>query len=264
MSSGPDLFVVCKHCQAEVSPYITECPYCGKRLRKRAQLDRPGRGPGTGRSSPGLHLGRLRPGEIPGIRPDRHPYASGTIVGVSALVTLLPLAGVFVADRAVIAGPLGTDWWRAITANFVYGDLASPFASTSPFASSCYALAALLLVAVFGTALERRHGPLLVVALFLVAGAAGMATVAVIEPAPLAAGGNAGALALLCAWAVPDLLVRRGGGEGEADGLGLLALFSLVMLMPLATELADPLAGVVGGLVGLAAGLGLTRIARAS
>ena len=26
MSSGPDLFVVCKNCRAEVSPYITECP----------------------------------------------------------------------------------------------------------------------------------------------------------------------------------------------------------------------------------------------
>ena len=31
-----DLNVVCKHCGAEVSPYITECPYCGQRLRKRA------------------------------------------------------------------------------------------------------------------------------------------------------------------------------------------------------------------------------------
>ena len=31
-----DLNVVCKHCGSEVSPYITECPYCGQRLRKRA------------------------------------------------------------------------------------------------------------------------------------------------------------------------------------------------------------------------------------
>jgi len=42
--SGPDLFVVCKSCGSEVSPYITECPYCGSRLRKRApKLDRPER-----------------------------------------------------------------------------------------------------------------------------------------------------------------------------------------------------------------------------
>ncbi|MBA3747770.1 MAG: hypothetical protein H0W96_09830, partial [Solirubrobacterales bacterium] len=40
--SQPDLFVVCKNCQAEVSPYITECPYCGTRLRKRApKIERP-------------------------------------------------------------------------------------------------------------------------------------------------------------------------------------------------------------------------------
>ena len=36
MSSRADLFVVCKQCGSEVSPYITECPYCGHRLRRRA------------------------------------------------------------------------------------------------------------------------------------------------------------------------------------------------------------------------------------
>ncbi|MBA2763964.1 MAG: zinc-ribbon domain-containing protein [Thermoleophilaceae bacterium] len=34
--SSPDLFVVCKNCGSEVSPYVTECPYCGQRVRKRA------------------------------------------------------------------------------------------------------------------------------------------------------------------------------------------------------------------------------------
>ena len=45
MSTGdPELFVVCKSCGSEVSPYITECPYCGNRLRKRApKIDREGR-----------------------------------------------------------------------------------------------------------------------------------------------------------------------------------------------------------------------------
>ena len=39
---GADLFVICKKCGSEVSPYVTECPYCGTRLRKRApKLDRP-------------------------------------------------------------------------------------------------------------------------------------------------------------------------------------------------------------------------------
>ena len=34
--SETELNVVCKSCGAEVSPYVTECPYCGARLRKRA------------------------------------------------------------------------------------------------------------------------------------------------------------------------------------------------------------------------------------
>ena len=41
--SQPDLFVVCRNCGSEVSPYVTECPYCGQRVRKRApKLDRSG------------------------------------------------------------------------------------------------------------------------------------------------------------------------------------------------------------------------------
>ena len=34
---------MCKNCGSEVSPYITECPYCGTRLRKRApKIERDG------------------------------------------------------------------------------------------------------------------------------------------------------------------------------------------------------------------------------
>ena len=41
--SAPELSVVCRNCGSEVSPYVTECPYCGQRLRKRApKLQREG------------------------------------------------------------------------------------------------------------------------------------------------------------------------------------------------------------------------------
>ncbi len=44
MASSPDLFVVCKNCGSQVSPYVTECPYCGNRIRKRApKIERPRR-----------------------------------------------------------------------------------------------------------------------------------------------------------------------------------------------------------------------------
>ena len=41
--SETELRVICKNCGSEVSPYVTECPYCGARLRKRApKLERRG------------------------------------------------------------------------------------------------------------------------------------------------------------------------------------------------------------------------------
>ena len=90
MASGPDLFVVCKKCGSEVSPYITECPYCGTRLRKRApKLERGGvpKEPKAARRRRPT-LGRLRPGEIPGIRGDRRPYATILLVLTSIVVSI--------------------------------------------------------------------------------------------------------------------------------------------------------------------------------
>src|SRR5580693_6486817 len=83
MPSGADLFVVCKKCGSEVSPYITECPYCGHRLRRRApKLPRDRlRHPSSGlrRTS----LSRLRRGELDGVRSDSLPYASVALVAAS-------------------------------------------------------------------------------------------------------------------------------------------------------------------------------------
>src|SRR5436305_14243091 len=88
MSSGADLCVVCKTCGSEVSPYITECPYCGSRLRKRApKLDRGGGPRGrrflrAPRQRPSL--GRLRPGQLPGLRAESRPYVALAAVIVSS------------------------------------------------------------------------------------------------------------------------------------------------------------------------------------
>src|SRR2546427_8114560 len=116
MSSGPDLSLVCKSCGAEVSPYITECPYCGARVQKRApKLDRGGvpRAPKRSRSRP--HLPRLRPGEIPGIRPDRRPWASWLLVLGTVLVTV-GIKSALLSLPDFWYGPAGaTDPWRAAT-----------------------------------------------------------------------------------------------------------------------------------------------------
>src|SRR3954462_7295994 len=100
MSSGPDLYLVCKSCGAEVSPYITECPYCGTRIQKRApKLDRGGvpRGARKARSRP--QLPRLRPGEIPGLRADRRTWAAWLLALISVIVTVGIKSGLLHLDN---------------------------------------------------------------------------------------------------------------------------------------------------------------------
>jgi membrane associated rhomboid family serine protease len=246
MASGPDLFVVCKSCGSEVSPYITECPYCGTRLRKRApKLDRGGSPKPPRRSRP--RLAPLRRGEIPGIRPDRRPYATMLLVVASIVVTLLARAGWDPMLDLVLAGPLEGDWWRPITTLFVYG-------------STGYQVAALATIAIFGILLERRHGwwaPLLV---FFVGGAAGMWLVTGVDELSVAVGANGAALAMVAAWAMRDVLGRRKGREDDADLLGVLAIAALLVLLPVATEDAHALAGVGGGIAGIIMGIGLARL----
>ena len=249
--SSPDLFVVCKNCGSEVSPYITECPYCGQRLRKRApkiERDEHGAGrPKERRQRP--TLGRLRPGEMPGIKIDRddRPVVSIALV-VLGLVGLLALAVVDQSDVAV-AGPVDGEWWRVLTTPFAY-------------VNTWYQLACLATVAIFGALLEQRHGHVAVLVLWLLAASGGAAVAAVAVADPLVLGGNGGALGLLAAWAVPAVLARRAnGGQDDADLLGVLVFGLVLAAMPLALDTgADPVAGTVGGLVGIAAGFGLARV----
>src|SRR5215813_3465129 len=113
MSSGPDLYLVCKSCGAEVSPYITECPYCGTRIQKRApKLDRGGVPRATRRARSRPQLPRLRPGEIPGIRADRRAFMVWIIVLASVLVTVGIKSGLLsISDFELAAW--ADDPWRA-------------------------------------------------------------------------------------------------------------------------------------------------------
>src|SRR4051794_25026893 len=128
MARGADLFVVCKNCGSEVSPYVTECPYCGQRVRKRApKIERPGaRQPGSAsraaRTQRVPRLSRLRPGEIPGLTADvtAPPWATIVLVAASFAVYLLAAAGAITAFDLVLQGPLGDEpSWHIFTAPFV-------------------------------------------------------------------------------------------------------------------------------------------------
>jgi membrane associated rhomboid family serine protease len=248
MASGPDLFVVCKSCGSEVSPYITECPYCGTRLRKRApKLDRGGvpKPPKAARRRPSL--GRLRPGEMPGIRGDRRPWVTILLVLGALVVTIGVRAAAWGLDELALSADTTDELWRTVTTLFVYGQTG-------------YEVVALTAVFLFGWLLERRHGfwaPLLV---FFAAGAGGMFAAIAVEDFGFAVGANGAALGLLGAWAVRDLLGRRRGLEDDSDLLGVLAIAAVLVLLPVASEEASAVAGLAGGLIGLVLGLGLARL----
>ena len=248
MSPGADLFVVCKQCGAEVSPYITECPYCGTRLRRRApRLPREGGPTPPGRRRAPVALSRLRAGEIPGIRPDSPPYATAALVLGSIGVWIAWRGGFVSFYDLIVDGPLGGHGWRLVTSQFAY-------------ASGLYQFATLVAVALFGWLLERRHGHVLVIVLFLAGGVGGALVDVAIHQAPLVSGGNGGALALLCTWAAPDLRAARRRMHYESDLLGTAFFAAVLLAMPLARVEASWAEGVVGSLVGLAAGPGLARL----
>ena len=247
-TGGPDLFVICKSCGSEVSPYITECPYCGNRLRKRApKIDKDGRvAERRRRRPPSVVLPRLRRGEIPGIRPESRPYAAMALVAAGMVGSLLWRTGLINPHDIAIFGKPGTHWWRLLSAPFFYHDTAYPFVT-------------LVTIMLFGWLLERRHGAVPVLALFLIGGVGGIAAATAAYPYPEVWGGSGAALALIAAWAIPDLLAIRRGEEVEGDLIGVATIAVIVALLPVAVDGASWVAAGVGILAGLLLGFPLAR-----
>ncbi|MEA2331291.1 MAG: hypothetical protein QOH58_1429 [Thermoleophilaceae bacterium] len=257
--SQPDLFVVCRNCGSEVSPYVTECPYCGQRVRKRApKLDRTGGEPQPKRRRRPT-LPRLRAEEIAGIAPDTRPYATLGLVVLCLLSALLWQADHNV-DLGYLRVPVAEDVWRFFAAPFLFGDKIG------------YAFVSLVAVGIFGTLLERRFGPLPVVVVFVLSGAAGMALVALVETPPLFVdskafavfGANGSALGLLCAWLVDDRMAARRGEERENDLLGVYVVAIALVLLSLAVQQANVGVAVGGAATGALLGLLLPMFTRKS
>ena len=243
--SQPDLFVVCKNCGSEVSPYVTECPYCGQRVRKRApKIDRgddaevkPKRRRRTS------SLGRIRRGEIPGIASDTRPYATIGLILVALAATIVWSTGrVSLIDLGAIYGPLDGDWWRLLAAPFVHNNAG-------------YELVVLVAVGVFGTALERRFGPAVPIIVFVAAGAAGCALAVAAADYPVF-GANGAALGLLAAWYVEYRFARN---DGDADLLGAGVFAAVLFGLSAAWQPASIVAAVGGAAVGCVAGFALAQ-----
>jgi len=262
--SAPELSVVCKSCGSEVSPYVTECPYCGARLRKRA--------PKLRRSEEGFEartkrrrrprFGRGRLAELDFGR----PYATIGVITASAVLLLVGrAAGDSLADIGGIAGPVGSEWWRYLTAPFAYIDLG-------------YLFVVGLALVLFGPGLERRLGSIATLLLLVACGGLGMLAADAIDPVNGTvvlqqgslgqdigisggmAGGNGIALGALCAWLAMRWSETRRSIDEDFDWIGVAVAAAVLLLLPLFDDEARVVAGIAGGVVGGLAGLAAARL----
>src|ERR1041385_5190946 len=90
-------------------------------------------------------LPRLRPGEIPGIRAERRPYATIAIVLAAVIVTRGSRAGLWDVSKLLLFSDTTDEYYRTVTTLFFYGHTG-------------YEVMALGAIFLFGWLLERRHG----------------------------------------------------------------------------------------------------------
>ena len=265
--SQPDLFVVCKNCGSEVSPYVTECPYCGTRLRKRApKLQREG---DEIRVREGRRERRLRKDaerrERAEERRERRglsfeelatrPVATALILIACAATFVVGAASdLTVADLGGILGPPEGEFWRYLVASFVFDDAG-------------YLFACGLAIALFLPSLERRIGSVPALLLAFACGALGMlAAVGISEflgdGVPVAAGANGIALGALAAFVALHEPERRADPDESYDTIAVAVAAVVLLALPLVDDFADPWTGLAGALVGGLCGLLATRRVR--
>ncbi len=245
--SETELSVICKNCGSEVSPYVTECPYCGARLRKRApKLER--RGDAFEALRPKRRRRIPRPAMSLG-GADR-PYATIAVILVSALLLLVQKAsGDALATFGGLIVPLEGDWWRYLTAPFAYVDIG-------------YLFVVAVGLAIFATGVERRLGTLPTAVLLLACGTLGMVAADAVANAQgeitVVSGGNGVALGAVAAWFALRRAEATGRIDEEYDVIGVAVAAVVLIALPLFAPTADFVGGLVGGAVGGLAGLATT------
>ena len=246
--SETELRVICKNCGSEVSPYVTECPYCGARLRKRApKLER--RGDGLEAKPRRRASGRLIPAALRrgGAFGAERPYATlAVILGSAGLILLQKATAYGVASFGGLIVPLRDEWWRYLSAPFAYADLG-------------YLFVVAVALAIFGIGLERRLGSFATGLLMVACGSLGMLAAAAIVNAgdgfDVIAGGNGLALGVVAAWFAIRRSESRRAIDDDYDKVGVAVVAVVLLALPIFESTANPYAGVVGGLVGGLCGL---------
>jgi membrane associated rhomboid family serine protease len=245
--SETELSVICKNCGSEVSPYVTECPYCGTRLRKRApKLER--RDGGLEPQRPRRRRPRLRRRKASdGLGRSFKPYATvAAIFGSVALLLIQKASGDALSTFGGLVVPFDDQWWRLFTAPFAYVNVG-------------YLFVVGLGLAIFATGVERRIGSVPTAVLLLSSGALGMLAASGVANAQdefaVIAGGNGMALGAVAAWFALRRAEARGSIAEEYDTIGVIVAAAVLIVLPLFVNTADLVAGLVGGIVGGFAGL---------
>ncbi len=251
--SETELSVICKNCGSEVSPYVTECPYCGARLRKRApKLERRGDGfEAKPRRSPAGRLFRikLRPRGAAGYH---RPYATlAVILGSAALLLVEQASGASLVTLGGLTVPLHGQWWRFFTAPFAYVDVG-------------YLFVVAIGLAIFGVGVERRLGSPATAVLLLACGSLGMLAASGIASAQgdiaVIAGGNGMALGAVAAWFAIRRAEAHQAIDQDYDRIGVAVAAAVLLALPIFESTADVFAGLVGGAVGGLAGLAASAL----
>jgi membrane associated rhomboid family serine protease len=252
--SETELSVICKNCGSEVSPYVTECPYCGARLRKRApKLER--RGDALEAQEPRKRRRMPRPGRPSFDVSTERPYATIAVVLASAILLLIQKAtGYELVSFGGLIVPLEGDWWRYFAAPFAYIDVG-------------YLFVVAIGLAIFGTGLERRLGTVPTAVLLIACGTLGMVAAGVVADArddflTIVGGGNGMALGTLAAWFVIRRAEVRGSAGEDYDWIGVAVAAAVLIALPLFAPTADWVAGLVGGAVGALCGFAATAFYR--
>jgi membrane associated rhomboid family serine protease len=269
--AGPELSVVCRNCGSEVSPYVTECPYCGTRIRKRApRLEREGDEIRIreGRRERKLRREAEKRGSTEGRRRSfgrtsaraeelaTRPLATIVLLVISAIVYVLLQAAVLDVLDFVILGPVESEPWRYLTAPF-----------GAPNAGMLFICG--VVIAACGPALERRLGSIPTFILALACGALGMLAAVGVDKLvgdgiAVAAGPNGVALGLLAAYVAIREPERRADPDDSYDPIAAGVAAAVLLAMPLVFVFSDPWAGIAGGLVGGLCGFTATMARRSA
>jgi len=251
--SETELRVVCKSCGAEVSPYVTECPYCGARVRKRApKLER--RDGGLEAKKSRRDRRRERQAEKKQQASDPKPWVTGLLILGPALLLIVRIAsGGDLGGYGGLLVPFDSEWWRFLTGTFAYESVG-------------YLFAVSLAVVLFVPSLERRLGSVPTLILLVACGSLGLLAAYGIEEQrsvlEVIGGGNGIAMGAIAAWFVVERHETRDFEDEGPDLTGVLVCVGVIMLLPVVVETANVWSAIAGGGVGALAGLVATLVRR--